>query len=77
MRRGTTVTTHLITQPYHLPRDGGPALWHLGAVLRFKATSEQTAGRMWVKELTAPRGMSTRCTATPARTRRFTSSTAR
>ena len=53
------MTTQLITQPYHLPRDGGPALCHLGAVLRFKATSEQTAGRMWAKELTAPRGMST------------------
>ena len=53
------MTTQLITQPYHLPRDGGPALWHLGAVLTFKATSEQTAGRMWAKELTAPRGMST------------------
>jgi len=53
------VTTQLITHPYHLPRDGGPALWHLGAALRFKATSEQTAGRMWAKELTAPRGMAT------------------
>lgn len=45
------MTTQLVTQPYHLPRDGGPALWHLGAVLTFKATSEQTAGRMWAKEL--------------------------
>ena len=53
------MTTQLVTQPYHLPRDGGPALCHLGAVLRFKATSEQTAGRMWAKELTAPRGMAT------------------
>ena len=53
------MTTQLITQPSRLPRDGGPALAHLGAVLRFKATSEQTAGRMWAKELTAPRGMST------------------
>lgn len=53
------MTTELMTQPYHLPRDGGPALWHLGAVLVFKATSEQTAGRMWAKELTAPRGMAT------------------
>ena len=49
------MTTHLVTQPYHLPRDGGPALWHLGAVLTFKATSEPTAGRMWAKELLAPR----------------------
>jgi quercetin dioxygenase-like cupin family protein len=51
------VTTQLITQPYHLARDAGPALWHLGALLTFKATSEQTAGRMWAKELVAPRGM--------------------
>src|SRR3954447_13624167 len=43
---GDDVTTQLITQPYHLPRDGGPAFWHLGALLTFKATSEQTAGRM-------------------------------
>jgi hypothetical protein len=53
------LTTELISQPYHLPRDGGPALWHLGALLTFKATSEQTAGRMWAKELLAPRGMAT------------------
>jgi quercetin dioxygenase-like cupin family protein len=53
------VTTQLITQPYHLPRDGGPARWHLGALLTFKATSEQTAGRLWAKELLAERGMAT------------------
>jgi len=33
----------LFTQPNHLPRDGGPAFWYLGALLTFKATSEQTA----------------------------------
>jgi quercetin dioxygenase-like cupin family protein len=53
------VPTQLISLPYRLPRDGGPALWHLGALLTFKATSEQTAGRMWAKELLAPRGMAT------------------
>jgi quercetin dioxygenase-like cupin family protein len=53
------VTTQLINLPYHLPCDGGPALWHLGALLTFKATSEQTAGRLWAKELLAPRGMAT------------------
>jgi len=53
------VTTQLITQPYHLPRDGGPARWHLGALLTFKATSEQTDGRLWAKELLAERGMAT------------------
>ena len=53
------MTTQLFTQPYHLPRDGGPARWHLGALLTFKATSEQTAGRLWAKELLAERGMAT------------------
>ena len=53
------MTTQLLTQPYHLPRDGGPARWHLGALLNFKATSEQTAGRLWTKELLAERGMAT------------------
>ena len=53
------MTTQLITQPYHLPRDGGPARWHLGALLTFKATGEQTAGRLWAKELLAERGMAT------------------
>src|SRR3954447_17720926 len=43
---GDDVTTQLITQPYHLPRNGGPARWHLGALLTFKATSEQTAGAL-------------------------------
>jgi hypothetical protein len=33
------MTTHLVTQPYRLPRDGGPTLWHFGAVLTFKATA--------------------------------------
>jgi hypothetical protein len=32
------VTTQLITQPYHLPREAGPARWHLGALLTFKAS---------------------------------------
>ena len=53
------MTTQLITQPYHLPHDGGSAYWHLGALLTFKATSAQTAGRLWAKELLAERGMAT------------------
>jgi hypothetical protein len=51
------VTTELVTQPDYLLRAGGPAHWHFGALLTLKATSEQTAGRMWAKELVAPRGM--------------------
>ena len=53
------MTTQLITQPYHLPRDAGSARWHLGALLTVKATTEQTAGRLWAKELLAERGMAT------------------
>jgi uncharacterized RmlC-like cupin family protein len=53
------MTTQLITQPYHLPRGGGPARLHLGALLTFTATSEQTAGPLWAKELLAERGMAT------------------
>jgi quercetin dioxygenase-like cupin family protein len=53
------MTTQLITHPYHVPRDGGPALWHLGALLTFKATSEQTAGRLCANELLAERGYAT------------------
>jgi hypothetical protein len=71
------MTTQLITQPYHLPRDGGQALWHLGAVPTFKATSEQTAGRMWAKELLAPGAWPPRYIGTVARTKRSTCSTER
>lgn len=53
------ITDEPRTRPYHLPRDGGPARWHLDALLTFKATSEQTGGRMWAKELLAERGMAT------------------
>jgi quercetin dioxygenase-like cupin family protein len=53
------VTTQLITRPYHVPRAAGPARWHLDSLLTFKATGEQTAGRLWAKELLARRGMAT------------------
>ena len=57
-RPGEHMTTRLITRPSPVTRRG-PVLWHLGALLTFKATSEQTAGRMWAMELLAPRGMAT------------------
>ena len=49
-----TTTT---TRPYHLPAGDGPALWHLGALATFKATSETTGGQMWVQEWFGARGM--------------------
>lgn len=42
--------------PYLLGAGEGPALWHLGALLRFKATSETTAGRLWLQEAEGERG---------------------
>lgn len=51
------MTSQLITQPYHLPAGDGPARWHLGALLTFKATAATTGGRLWAKELLAERGM--------------------
>jgi quercetin dioxygenase-like cupin family protein len=53
------MTAQLISTPYHLPNRGGPALWHLGALLTVKATASQTGGRLWAKELLAERGMAT------------------
>jgi uncharacterized RmlC-like cupin family protein len=44
------------TLPYHLQAGEGPALRHLGGLLTFKATSEQTAGSLWAKEALGGRG---------------------
>lgn len=44
------------TRPYHLAQGEGPALWHLGALATFKATSETTGGQMWVQEQLGERG---------------------
>jgi quercetin dioxygenase-like cupin family protein len=51
------MTIDLVSAPFHTGPGEGTAVWHLGALLTFKATSEATAGRLWVKELLAPRGM--------------------
>jgi quercetin dioxygenase-like cupin family protein len=53
------MTAQLISTPYHVPNGGGPAQWHLGALLTFKATLSQTGGRLWAKELLVERGMAT------------------
>ena len=44
------------TRPYHLAAGEGPALWHLGALLTFKATSDNTNERLWVQEAYGARG---------------------
>jgi quercetin dioxygenase-like cupin family protein len=42
--------------PYDLGTGDGPALWHMGARLTFKATSRATEGRLWVQEAYGGRG---------------------
>ena len=42
--------TGIATTAYHLAANEGPALWHLGGLLTFKATGDTTGGRMWVHE---------------------------
>src|SRR5437764_1412534 len=51
------MTLDLVSTPFHTGPGEGTAIWHLGALLMFKATSDATEGRMWAKELLAPRGM--------------------
>lgn len=51
------MTIDLVSTPFHTGSGEGPQVWHLGALLTFKATGEATGGRLWVKELMAPRGM--------------------
>jgi quercetin dioxygenase-like cupin family protein len=51
------MTIELVSAPFHTGPGQGAAVWHLGALLTFKATAEATAGRLWAKELLAPRGM--------------------
>jgi quercetin dioxygenase-like cupin family protein len=51
------MTINLVTTPFHTGPGEGTAIWHLGALLTFKATSEATEGRLWAKELLAPHGM--------------------
>lgn len=40
-----------------LPQDQGRALWHLGALLNFKALGSETEGRFWALEGLADRNM--------------------
>jgi quercetin dioxygenase-like cupin family protein len=51
--------TGIATTAYHLAANEGPALWHLGGLLTFKATGDTTGGRMWVHEARGARGYAT------------------
>jgi mannose-6-phosphate isomerase-like protein (cupin superfamily) len=51
------MTMEHVGVPFHTGPGEGPRVWHLGALLTFKATTEATAGRFWAKELLAPRGV--------------------
>jgi hypothetical protein len=48
--------TSTVTAAYHLAADEGPALWHLGGLLTFKATTSTTGGKLWVQEARGARG---------------------
>lgn len=43
------------TRPLHLADGEGPALWHLGALITFKATSDDTNHRFWLQEVSGAR----------------------
>jgi quercetin dioxygenase-like cupin family protein len=44
------------SRPFHSGAGKGPALWHLGSLVTFKATGEETGGAMWVQEASGARG---------------------
>jgi mannose-6-phosphate isomerase-like protein (cupin superfamily) len=43
-------------KPYQADADGGRALWHMGALMQFKATSEETGNAFWLAEQTSNQG---------------------
>lgn len=45
-----------MTVPFHQAADGGEALWHMGALLQFRATGKQTNGQFWLAEQTSDQG---------------------
>jgi quercetin dioxygenase-like cupin family protein len=53
------MTNELVVAPSHSAPGDGAAVWHLGMLLTFKATTEATGGRCWIKELDAPRDAAT------------------
>ena len=49
--------TQTLVKPYQLGTDQGRALWHLGALLIFKALGEETGGQFWALEGLADKNM--------------------
>ena len=43
-------------KPYQLAADEGQAIWHLGALMRFKALGKDTGGRFWLAEQVSQKG---------------------
>lgn len=50
------MTIRTTAPAYGLAAGEGPALWHLGALATFKATSETTGGQFWMQEVLGERG---------------------
>ena len=44
------------TTPFLATAEQGRAIWHMGALMVFKATSEQTGGQFWLAEQTSANG---------------------
>jgi quercetin dioxygenase-like cupin family protein len=51
-----TLHASAATRPYHRVSGDGPALWHLGALLTFKATAAETGQQLWLHEVLGERG---------------------
>lgn len=45
-----------MTVPFQTATGEGRAIWHMGALLQFKAVGAETGGRFWLAEQTSARG---------------------
>jgi mannose-6-phosphate isomerase-like protein (cupin superfamily) len=45
-----------MSPPFHAASEEGRAIWHMGALMQFKATGEDTGGRFWLAEHRSARG---------------------
>lgn len=46
----------MTSQPFVKDADGGRAVWHVGALLKFMATGAETDGQFWLAEQLSPAG---------------------
>ncbi|MED7951231.1 MULTISPECIES: quercetin 2,3-dioxygenase [Streptomycetaceae] len=46
----------MTSQPFVKQPDEGRAIWHVGALLKFKATGAETNGQFWLAEQLSPAG---------------------